>query len=237
MSEEKRVEIISLSYRLVHAHNLHLWSFLAVSGAVMLAIQYFSWLAYAVGYPAAVLLRLDPAVDAVTLGVQILRILHRILGVLWGIMIIVYGIYLVGFRKLEVLRPLRKPLKEQVAEVKALAGRYILGKPLPKEVEEKLDRHNVFVAYLALLLAVAFALLAFSGASMVFLPLTIEQYRLMLLLHDIGFYLSLLFVYLHLFASLHPANAPILRAMFRDGTVTLEEAKQHMPQWLKRKIK
>lgn len=235
MAEKRLVEIISLSYRIAHAHNLHFWSFLAVTGAVMLAIQYFGWIAYAVGYPAAVLLRLDPTVDAVTLGVQILRVLHRIFGILWGALVITYGVYLVAFRKLEVLRPLTKPLKEQIAEVKALIGRYLFGKPIPKEVEEKLDRHNVLVAYTVIILAIGMAMLAFSGAAMVFLPLSVEQYRQMLLLHDLGFYLTLIFVYLHLFAVLHPANAPILRAMFRDGMLSLEEARKHMPKWLQRK--
>ncbi len=234
---EERVEIISLSYRLAHTLNLFFWSFLAVSGSVLLLIEYFSWFAYAVGYPAAVLLGLDPSVAAVTMGAQILRILHRIFGILWGALIITYGVYLVAFRKLEILWTLRKPLREQIAEAKALVGRYLLGKPLPKEVEEKLERRNVLVAYLTLLLAVSFALMAISGSAMAFLPLTVEQHRLMLLLHDLGFYLSLLFVYFHLFAVLHPENAPILRAMFGDGTLSVEEARKHMPQWLKRKLK
>jgi formate dehydrogenase subunit gamma len=234
MERGKVLEVISNSYRIAHSHNLHLWSFLAVTGGTLMAIELFSPLAYLAGLPLAPLLGVDP----VTAGVQLLRVLHRVFGVIWGLLLIVYGCFLVCFGKLEVLKPLRKPLKEQIAEAKALAGMYLLGRPLPKEVEEKLDRHNVFVAYLAVLLAISFILLAASGVGLMFrysLGLSAEQAALLLLLHDLGFGLSMLFVLLHLYAAFHPANRPLLDAMFSDGRVPLEWAEKHMPAFLRRR--
>jgi tetrahydromethanopterin S-methyltransferase subunit C len=44
---------------------------------------------------------------------------------------------------------------------------------------------------------------------MIYLNLTPDQHRIMLLLHDIGFYLSILFTLAHIFAVAHPANITI----------------------------
>jgi len=233
VKEARWVEVISSSYRIAHAHNIHLWSFLAVTGGTLIAMEYLSPLAYVAGLPFASLLGTDP----VTAGVQIFRVLHRILGVAWGLLLIVYGCYLICFGKLEVLKPLRKPLRGQIAEAKALFSTYMLGKPLPKEVGERVERHNVLVAYMALLLAIGFLLLAVSGVGLMFryaLGLSAEQAALLLFLHDLGFGLSMLFLLLHLYAAFHPLNRPLLHAMFDDGKIPLEWAKEHMGAHLRR---
>ncbi|MGC9107427.1 MAG: cytochrome b/b6 domain-containing protein [Infirmifilum sp.] len=229
----KRVKIISNSYRIAHTHNLHFITFQSITGVTLMAIEYFSWLAYIVGLPFAPYMNTDP----VTAGVQVFRVLHRIFGIAWGGLIIIYGCYLFCSGNLRVIDALKKPIGQQIQEANALAGLYLFGKPLPSDVKERLERHNVFVAYLALLLAIGFALLALSGVGLMLrfaLGLSDQTAALLLFLHDLGFGITVLFVLLHVFASLHPANRPLLEAMFGDGYAPFEWLKDHMQAFIKR---
>ncbi len=229
-----KVEIISVGYKIAHHWNLILFTVLALTGAVLFSVEVMGWLAYAVGAPFSTLL----GTDSVTVGAQLVRTSHRFLGFVWGALLIVYATYLLLFRRIEIFRPLTKPLSQQIKEVKAIMSHYMLGKPLPPEVAQSLDRHNILVSYMGIVLVIAIALLSLSGVVLVFketLGLTPSTVNLMVLLHDIGFVLGLLFVALHLFAVLHPANRPLLMAMFGDGKVDLAWLKAHMPRFLERR--
>ena len=231
---EERVELMSPSYRLAHGLNLILYTLLILTGLILLWIEAFSWLAYLIGTTFSPLI---PGSDAVTIGVQISRSWHRFLGFIWGALIIIYPLYLLLFGKVRVLSPLKKPLRQQIKEVKALINRYVLGKPLPKDVAENLDRHNILVSYTVLILIISAILLSISGLLMAFrdaFAITLDQYRLLLLLHDIGFGLGILYLLLHLFAVFSPMNRQLLIAMFRDGYVAFEWVKGHMPYYVKR---
>jgi formate dehydrogenase subunit gamma len=207
---------------------------LALTGGVLFSIEVMGWLAYVVGTPFSALLGTDP----VTAGVQLLRSGHWFIGFVWGVLLIVYAIYLLLFGRIEVFKPLSKPLSQQIKEMRAVASQYVLGKPLPPEVAQSLDRHNVLVSYVTIVLIIAVTLLSISGVALAFkvpLGLSPSTINLMVLLHDVGFVLGLLFVALHLFAVLHPANRPILMAAFGDGKADLDWLKAHMPRFLERR--
>lgn len=229
MSSEK-FELMSIGYKIAHQWNLILFTILAITGSVLFSAEVFGWLAYVVGAPVATAIGSDPF----TAGVQLLRTSHRFIGIMWGLLLTVYALYVLIFRRVEVLRPLGRPFKEQLREVKAVLSHYMAGRPLNVE----LDRHNILVSYLFLLLFVAVAMLSVSGVAIVYgdvLGLSTDAVRLMLLLHDLGFALALLFVFLHLFAVTHPSNRPLLNAMFGDGKVDVAWLAKHMPRYVKRR--
>jgi formate dehydrogenase subunit gamma len=229
-----KLEIVSTGYRTAHNWNLILFTLLALTGGVLFSIEVMGWLAYVVGTPFSALLGTDP----VTAGVQLLRSGHWFIGFVWGVLLIVYAIYLLLFGRIEVFKPLSKPLSQQIKEMRAVASQYVLGKPLPPEVAQSLDRHNVLVSYVTIVLIIAVTLLSISGVALAFkvpLGLSPSTINLMVLLHDVGFVLGLLFVALHLFAVLHPANRPILMAAFGDGKADLDWLKAHMPRFLERR--
>jgi formate dehydrogenase subunit gamma len=229
-----KFEIISIGYKIAHHWNLILFTLLALTGAVLFSIEVMGWLAYVVGAPFSALLGTDP----VTAGVQLLRSGHWFIGFVWGALLIVYTIYLLLFGRIEVFKPLSKPLSQQIKEMRAVASHYMLGKPLPPEVAKSLDRHNVLVSYMTIVLIIAVAFLSISGVALAFkvpLSLSPSTVNLLVLLHDVGFVLGLLFVALHLFAVLHPANRPILMATFGDGKADLAWLKAHMPRFLERR--
>jgi len=229
-----KFEIISIGYKIAHHWNLILFTLLALTGAVLFSIEVMGWLAYAVGAPFSALLGTDP----VTAGAQLVRTSHRFIGFVWGALLIVYAIHLLLSRRIEVFKPLSKPLLQQIKEMRAVTSHYVLGKSLPPEVAKSLDRHNILVSYMTIVLVIAVTLLSISGVALVFkepLGLGPSTVNLMLLLHDVGFVLGLLFVALHLFAVLHPANRPLLAAMFGDGKADLAWLKAHMARFLERR--
>lgn len=233
INNEKEIEVASLGYRLAHGLNLVLITLLAITGSMLLFPELMSWMSYAVGAPLAALLG---SPYPVSVGEELARSSHRFLGEIWGVLLIVYAVYLLAFRRIHVFDALRKPLSQQIREAKALANHYVFGKPLPEDVAKSLERHNVLAAYITIVLVVGIVLLSISGVLLVYsnaLGLSVAVFRDLLMLHDIGFYLVLLFIFFHLFAVLHPASRPLLNAMFGYGKVALEWAQRHMPNYLK----
>lgn len=227
----KEIEVVSIGYKIAHHLNIVLYTILAVTGSILLFPDLMAALTYAIGAPLASALGLPP----VTVGAELARTSHRFLGFVWGALLIVYGLHLVIFRKVTVFAPLKKPLSQQIKEAKAIVAHYIAGRPLPKDVEAGLHRHNVLVFYLTILLVAGLALLAVTGVLLVYAPvlaLSPSAVALLLLLHDVGFYLSLLFLLGHLFASTHISNRPLLEAMFGSGKVPIWWAKRHMARYL-----
>ena len=228
---EGEVEVMDLGYRVAHLLNLIFFLSLIASGLMLFASDALSWFALAIGQPLSTLQGVES--DPVVTGVQWARTWHRIVGITWGAFLVIYAVYYLAFnRRWDVLRALAKGLGEQAREAAALARHYLTGAPLPPDVRARLGRHNVLVGYLFILLVVSVVLLSVSGVALVYreqLGLTLEQARLMYLLHDIGFALALVFVLLHLYATLHPANRPLLRAVFFHGRVPEGWAREHMP--------
>ncbi len=234
MNEEREVEVMSLSYRVIHAANLILFVSLMVSGTMLYALEATSWFAYGIGQPLTSLLGSNT--DPVVAGVQWARTWHRVVGIAWGVMITIYAIYTVLFSRVSVFDGLRKPFRQQLKEAKALAKMYALGEPLPDDVKRNMGRHNVFVGYLFIILLVAVILLSVSGVLLVYaepLALSTSSIRLMYLLHDIGFALSILFFLLHTFAVLMPQNRPLLIAMFSSGRIPVRWLREHMPLYIR----
>ena len=231
------VEVASVGYRLMHLLNLVLITLLAITGSMLLFPNIMNWLSYAMGVSMAVSGLGTPY--PVSAGLELARSLHRFFGMIWGISFIIYGVYLLAFRKVRLFDALKHPLSQQMREARALFEMYVFGKPIPEDVAKNLERHNVLVAYMSLILIIGLVFLSISGVLMVyreFLDITAAEYRVLLLLHDIGFYLVLLFLYVHLYASFHPANRPLLTAMFSDGKVALEWVKEHMAGWYQKYV-
>lgn len=230
---KRKLVIMDLGYRIVHLLNMIFFISLALSGLVMFLPGAMSRFMYAVGQALSTLTGLK--VDPVMAGIEWARTWHRIVGIVWGLLLITYLIYYLAFnRKFHIFKPIIRGLGTQIREAKALSNLYIKGEPLPGDVARQLKRYNVFVGWLyTVVLIPAVILLSVSGVALLYreqLGLSISQVRLMLALHDTGFVLGVLFLLLHLFASLHPANRPLLRAVFFDGGVPEDWAKGHMSE-------
>ncbi|MEM1873433.1 MAG: cytochrome b/b6 domain-containing protein [Acidilobaceae archaeon] len=237
MKHVEKIELMSIHYRVMHMINLVLFTILALTGALIMYSDDYAILQTMLkplGEPVAVFMGLDPDEYAVSSALLLIRIVHRITAFIWGVLVVVYILVLLLTRNIRVFDGLFRSPSIVIAEAKAVILHYVAGAPIPEEVEARMERHNALVGLAVILLVIGAGLLAVSGTAMVLLDLTPEQYRLFLTLHDIGFYLAMTFLIAHLFATLHPGNLPLLKAMFGDGKVSLEYAEKHMRAYLKK---
>lgn len=222
-----------MGYRIAHHLNLAFFTMLAITGSALFASDIFSWVNYAVGYPLAVIIHADP----VSTGAEIMRLSHRIFAFLWGTLLIAYGLNLALFGKVRMFDAIRRPLREQIEEAKALARHYLFGAPVPQAVAERVERHNVLVVYMTFLIIISFVLFSVSGVLLIYrftLGLSQGAVQALLIAHDVGFVLALIFVFMHLFASLHPTNRPLLNAMFGNGRVPLDWGVKYFGAFVRR---
>lgn len=233
--EEKKIELLSAGYRTWHLANLIMFSLLLVTGLSLIALPWLSWLAYAVGTPLATLSGLDPDAYAVTAGVQLFRTLHRLFGPIWGAVTIAYFLYLLLSNRIVIHRALLKPIGVQLREAFYVAKAYSIGGEIPEDVRRHMHRHNVLAVYANAFLVIGFVLLGISGISIMFFTPAGDLHRLMIVIHNIGFYSIMLFVLSHIFASLHPRNFWLASAMFGNGMVSEKHAREDMPAYFNEK--
>lgn len=234
MSGKDEVEIASVGYRIAHWINLFLYTTLLLTGLVLFEIEIMAYILYPFAEPIAKLLRLEYGTGSITAGVLVSRFLHRFVGPLWGLLLTIYVVYLLATNRLEMFKALRKPLKAQIREAKALIQHYLTGKEIPEDVRQGMDRHNVLTVYLAILLAIGVIMVGFSGLALIYLPLPPTQHILVLMIHDVGFYLTVIFMLAHIYATLHPSNITLVRAIFGDGKVSLNWLSRHMNRYIQR---
>lgn len=231
------IELMSIHYRVFHMINLVLFSTLALTGALIMYSDDYTilqTLLRPLGEPVATFQGLDPSVYATSSALAVIRLAHRLAAFAWGSLMITYVLILLITRNIRVFDGLLRSPSIVISEIKAVILHYTIGKPIPEDVESRMERHNALVGLAVLILLIGAGLLAISGTIMVLFDLTPDQRRVLLLLHDIGFYLSLVFLASHLFATLHPSNLPLTKAMFGYGRVPVEYAEKHMKAYLKK---
>lgn len=180
--------------------------------------------------------RTNPETYAVTAGVQLLRILHRFFGLIWGGVIIAYFLYLLLSGRIVIHKALMKPLGVQLREAFYVAKVYTVGGEIPEDVRRHMHRYNVLAVYTNALLVIGFVLLGISGVSIMLLsPSEVELHRIMIVLHNLGTYVITLFAMGHVFATLHPRNFWLASAMFGNGMVSEKHAREDMPAYFAEK--
>jgi formate dehydrogenase subunit gamma len=159
---------------------------------------------------------------------------HTYLGLTSVLVIATYGAILIGINRVRLFDGFRKKVSEQFEEAKAIVRNYTIGASLPTDVRKGMARHNVLASYASVLLIIGFGELALSGLLLIFLNSGSELYKTMLLVHNTGVYLTAAFFFLHLFAVLKGENRPLLSAVFTNGKVSLNWAKDHMEKFLEK---
>ncbi|MCX8193689.1 MAG: cytochrome b/b6 domain-containing protein [Nitrososphaeria archaeon] len=92
-----------------------------------------------------------------------------------------------------------------------------------------LEKIYLMISHLGLIL------LGVSGIPMVFFDITPSMKAVLLLIHDLGFFMVAVPLVGHFMLSINPVNKEALRAMFYDGRVTIEWAEKHHPLWIEHK--
>lgn len=159
--------------------------------------------------------------------------LHRYVGLLWGSLIICYGIYtVIRRRRVRILEPIGRPIMDQIREGFSVVGKYLLNIRISEQVRSKMGRHNVMASYAFVMLLFAFFLLGIGGLGLVYFPGGGDENDLWLGIHLAGAGLLVLFVLAHGFAVLNRVNWPLIPAVFFSGRVRREWAEKSMPGYL-----
>ncbi len=159
--------------------------------------------------------------------------LHRYVGLLWGTLIIVYGVYtLIRRRRVRILEPIGRPIIEQIREGFSVIGKYFLNIRISDQVRSRMGRHNVMASYAFVMLLFAFLLLGVGGLGLVYFPGGGDENDLWLGMHLAGAGLLALFVLAHGFAVLNRVNWPLIPAVFFNGKVRREWAEKSMPGYV-----
>ena len=211
----------------VHKHLIHFTAGFIISGLPLLNKTWFGWIAALFGAPLTVM---DPSKNTISLGMEILRWIHRISAIGLAIVLIPYFIYeLFHLTDLQIL-PECLSIKCLKNGVKDLKDYYIHKRDIT------IDRYNAGQKIWAWLVIVGLPVMYASGLAMWFRDYFSENVLIWAhLVHDIGFYIAAIMLSIHVYLSaLIPEHRPMLDAMFRTGMVPLEFIKKHHIKWFKR---
>ncbi len=203
----ERISIIGLDFRFMHI--------ILILGAAFLL------------YSA---LGLDDEERFVSSGLN-LYYLHRYVGLIWGAIIIFYGLYALARRRVRILEPIGRPIVDQIREGFSVVGKYFLNIRISDRVRSGMGRHNVMASYAFVMLIFAFLLLGIGGLGLIYLPGGGEENDFWLGIHLAGAGLLALFVLAHVFAVLNRVNWPLVAAVFSTGKVRREWAEKSMPRY------
>ncbi len=160
--------------------------------------------------------------------------LHRYIGLIWGAMVVAYGLSRAYKRHFTILEPLGKPIIIQIKEGFSIIGRYFFGRQISRKVRSNMGRHNVLASYAFLMLLFGLLLLAVGGIGLILSPRGDGFNELYLGIHVAGAALLALFVLAHFFAVMNRENWPLLRAVFTDGKVREKWMEEKMPTYTRR---
>ena len=159
---------------------------------------------------------------------------HIDFGILSGVVLAIYCIFLTAKGRVRLFDALRNPISNQIKEASAILGSYLGGSPYSEDVKQGMGRHNILATYASLGLGLSFIPLTFGGIALILVQRGTSLYEEMKLLHVFGVGLIALFFLVHLFAVSNRDNRPLLRAVFSNGRVSLEWAREHIPAYLRK---
>ncbi len=206
-----------------HKHLVHFVAVFVVTGLPLISRDWFWWVAVVLGSP---LEALGVGGDLVTVGLQVARWLHRLAALGLAVILVPYVVAeLSRVSKWQIL-PECWTLSCLARAVKALVDYYL------RKRSVAFGKYNLGQKLWAWAVIVGLPLMYVTGLIMWFRDLfSVDIQRWAHLLHDIGFFLAVILLSIHVYCALLPEHRPSLRAMFRTGELPEEYVRQHHPLW------
>jgi len=220
---EREIRVFSELQIWMHKHLIHFAALFILTGMPLISFKYFGWIAWALGY---FVYKLFPGYTAYSAGVVVANWLHRLTAF---ILIWLIAAYVIGeifrARRWEAwpecwtLGCLKKGIKDLVDYYMYKRnpgfGKYNLG--------QKLWIWGVVAGLIYMYI---------TGTILWFRLADKETLQLVLVLHDIGFYLAIIGLAVHVYlAVMLPEHRPMVTAMFRTGTLPESFVKHHHPKY------
>ncbi len=203
----------------MHLHYIHFMFVFIVTGLPQVAPDAFRWLLYFFWMPFA---WFSPETTYLSGGMKVAMTLHRLAGM--GLIL-----FAIPF----ALRELKNIGKWQIwpeggpgEGIAELMKHYISFKP------GRFGKYNIGQKLLAWATIFATALMIITGLILMFKDVfSPNAWRWARFLHDIGFFVFVILLPVHIYMALHPLNRPGFRAMFETGTLPEDYVKSHHPLW------
>jgi formate dehydrogenase subunit gamma len=219
-----RIQRFSTMQLYLHRYSMYIVLGLIITALPVLHREIFSWVAYIFGGPANIF---SSQKDIVWQGVNVARLIHRILGVgliALSIIFIVWALFFTD-RRWEIIRPR--------ARLGQMYNYYLKG------IHEKFGKYNPGQSFVFKLVMVYIVLAVISGVIMWFrgyFPLSIVRFAH--LLHVIAFFIAIAELAVHVyFGIIFPPNRKGAIAMFGDGYMPADFAKEHHEGWYEEVMK
>ena len=225
MSNNKEIQLFTNIQMWYHKHIVHFIIFLILTGLPFVS-PYFHWIAYAVGVPIATV---SGSSEVMTLGLQVCRIVHRIVAGLWILTTIpMLFVMLPKIGKWDITPHRREGqgwidyIKEGLADTK----RVYIDWQYPKFM----GKYNLFQILAAWTVIFVCILMVASGIILWFrTEFSPELVAFVRVAHFAGFVVMILFLIIHIYFAVHPVNRAGFKAMFRTGTDSESHASKKHP--------
>ena len=219
-----RIHRFSAMQLYLHRYAMYFVLGLIITALPVLHKDIFSWVAYIFGGPANLF---SSQQDIVLQGVNVARLMHRILGVGLIALSIIFIVWATHFtdRRWEIIRPR--------ARLGQMYNYYMKG------IHERFGKYNPGQSFVFKLVIVYVVLSILSGLVMWFrshFPLSVVRFAH--LLHVIAFFIAIAELAVHVyFGIIFPPNRKGALAMFGDGYVSADFAKEHHEGWYEEVMK
>ncbi len=236
MSSENTNEIRLFSNMQIwyHKHIIHVIMFLIITGTPLVSPA-FSWLAYLFGIPFSVFSGVSATDQIIHTGIQVCRIVHRGIGVVWIIISIPFIMSMLPKIFKWDATPQKNAdeswstyVKEGVEDSKRVYIDFVYPK--------RMGKYNIF-QMLAVWGVIAICLLMLVSGVLLSVRTSInpEFASIVRTLHLAGYMAMLIFLIIHIYLAVHPINRAGYKAIFKTGTDTVDHAKKKHPGLFKNK--
>ncbi len=211
----------------VHKHLIHFTAIFLITGLPLINERAFWWVAYALGSPLNTLLS---STSAVSVGLEVARMLHRLAALGLAMVLIPYFFYELSHAGKLHIWPEEWSFSAFKRGVKELVDYYI------HKRKAEFGKYNLgqkawiwIVIFGTLWMYITGLIMWFRGY------FSTGAYEMAHLLHDIGFYLAVCGLVVHVYlATMIPEHRVFAHAMFRTGTIDEEIVKEKHPRWYKK---
>lgn len=215
----QEIQTFNRFQRIFHMHYLHFMFVFFLTGLPQVAPDAFRWLLYFFWIPFT---WVSPETTYLSGGMKVAMVFHR----LAGLGLIVYAIPF-ALREIKNMASWQIWPEGGMAEgIRELLKHYIGFKPA------KFGKYNIGQKFLAWTTIVTTAIMIVTGCILMFKDaFEPNTWRWARFFHDVGFFIFLVILPIHIYIALHPLNRKGYRAMFETGTLPEEYVRTHHPNW------
>jgi len=222
MESNRFIRVFSEIQVWIHIHLIHFAAIFIITGLPLINQDLFWWITYGIGYP---FYKAFPGYTPISAGVLIANWIHRASAFILAPLIIIYVIAEIFRIKKWEFGPTEYSSKAFREGVKNLIDYYLFKRRV------KFGKYNLGQKLWVIGVIIGLTWMYITGTILWFqFGLSKEIIHNILILHDIGFYLAIIGLLVHIYlAAGIPEHRPMVTAMFRTGSIPEEFAKEHHP--------